>query len=138
MPWANFKAQAAQLLTAGAFSSPFIIGSSSILEAKDWWADDDNRAQLESTLLANNLYGVVFGHQPDALDIVDDVGGIDQLKIIKIDSGMAPKQDSEDEQEGGGYPGHMLLFFRAADLNVMAPPVAYSLSATTVRRLPSP
>jgi len=137
MPWGAFKEQAESLLAGGVYGSPFLIGPNSILEAKDWWRDLSQRQNLESNLAANGFYGVVFGHQPGAFGVRGDIAGVDQLRLIKIDSGMAPKEEGDGDEDVGSQPGHMLLFSHSKDLNIMAPPEAYSLSATSVTRLPT-
>jgi hypothetical protein len=135
MPWGAFKEQAESLLAGGVYGSPFLIGPTSILEAKDWWADPGTREDLEKRLFSNGFYGLVFGHQPGAFGVHGDIAGVDQLRLIKIDSGMAPKDDDSDER--GSQPGHMLLFSNPKDLSAMVPPEVYSLSATSMSRLPT-
>ena len=111
--FSDFSSTASSELASGNYGDSFFIGDNSILEAKDWWADDSLRSQLEANLAANDFFGVVFGHQPGALG----VKGFDAIstdeKIIKIDSGMAP--------EAGSNPGALIVFTHPADMNLLAP-----------------
>lgn len=91
------------LLEAGNYSDSFFIGSTSILEAKEWWVTDSaTRSQLEARLNASSLTGLVFGHQPSALNVQAADAISSDNRLIKVDNGMAP--------EAGANPGSVLVF----------------------------
>jgi len=114
MSWTDFQNKADNLLTNGAYADPFLIGSTSVLEAKDWWRDSGTRAQLEALIGGNGFYGIVFGHQPDAFGWEGQIAAIDGGKLIKIDNGMAP--------EAGSHPGSLLLFGQPSLMNTNSYP----------------
>ena len=115
-PWANFVAQAKATLDAGKYGDPLLLGDDSILEkkaganGKKWWRSRSEVRELERRLDADGLAGVVFGHQPGGLDIVDNVGEMADGRIFKIDSGMAPLSGGGGEGVGQPYAGHLLIF----------------------------
>jgi hypothetical protein len=110
MPYADFVAKAQSVLRAGDYGNDFLIGPESILEKRSgrdgqkWWEDDADVQDLEDRLTKDGLYGVVFGHQPEAFGLTGAIGPFSpkDVRLLKIDSGMAP--------EAGGYPGHLLQF----------------------------
>ncbi len=102
LSWKNFTAQATALLKAGDYQNDFFSADDSLLEAKDWWSDDEMRSELEARLEAQGMTGVVFGHQPGALGAKGKLASTDGGRIIKIDNGMAP--------EAGAHKGHLLQF----------------------------
>ena len=116
----NFASQAHLVLDSGNYGNDFLANPNSVLEAKDWWKDAGTRLALEANLSANGMYGVVFGHMPDAFNVTNDVAQMDGKKLIKIDSGMAP--------EAGANPGHFLVFTTPSQLNNAAPPDALSMT----------
>ncbi len=121
----TFRTMARNVLQGGDYSNPFLIGPESVLQAKNWWANPNSRQDLESRLYLNHFYGVVFGHQPEALSTSnhstrDSIAAADQLRLIKVDSGMNPN--------AGGYAGHLLVFTQPSDLSKMQAPRAFSMS----------
>ncbi|MEO6788069.1 MAG: metallophosphoesterase [Chthoniobacteraceae bacterium] len=125
--WEDFVHKAKATLGARKYGDDFITGPHSILEEKDekegvkWYDDKAAVRSLEDRLAALNLYGVVFGHQPEAFGFKGTLGGVDHLHIIKIDSGMAP--DAADS------PGEILRFKHPGDLLKMAEPDADRVQA---------
>jgi len=126
-PWARFTGHAKTLLQQGRYDDPFITGEHSILEEKDEiplggdapekWYDNDSAVQsLELRLHAQNMYGVVFGHQPRAFGFKEKIGAVDGFRLIKIDTGMAP-----DASESAG---EILRFKHSSDLLRAVPPDA--------------
>ena len=69
---------------------------------------------LEARVRDIKLYGVVFGHQPKAFHFKDEIGAINNNRIIKIDTGMAP--------DASASPGEILRFPHPADLQRLAAP----------------
>jgi hypothetical protein len=70
----------------GEWSSKFIVGKDSILQAEKWWED---RAKVDRDLAALKASHIVFGHDPGVLtegQIVERYGG----RIFRIDVGMTP------------------------------------------------
>jgi len=86
-------------LSNGNYASPLVLGNDSILEAKDWWKDRNVRTSNEARLSSVGIYGVVFGHDPNAFNVVDELAVADG-RLIKIDSGMSPT--------AGAHLGHFL------------------------------
>jgi hypothetical protein len=112
--WDDFGAQALKLLGAGDYGNSFFVGDESILESKKWWkVDSSARAHLEARLDSDGLAGVVFGHQPKALNVVGESAVSDDGRLIKIDNGMAP--------EAGSHAGSLLLFPKPAELSQNRP-----------------
>jgi len=107
--WDELTAQALRLVVAGSYGDAFFVGDDSLLESKKWWKiGSGSRAHLEARLDADGLAGVVFGHQPKALNIVGESAISDDGRLIKIDNGMAP--------EAGSHPGSLLLFTNPSEL----------------------
>ena len=130
--WADFVARAKGTLIAGKYGDPFITGAHSILEEKEetppgsddpekWYDDPKLVKTLEARLSAVGLYGVIFGHQPHAFGFKTKIGAVDNLRIIKIDTGMAPDADES--------AGEILRFRHPADLLKLAAPDADRLKA---------
>ncbi len=127
--WNDFAARSKSLLQSGKYGDDFITGPHSILEEKDETADDgtdvrwyDNPPSvknLEKRVSDLGLYGTVFGHQPHAFGFKKRVGAVDELRIIKIDSGMAPESSGGDESSG-----EMLRFPHPAELLRLTAPTA--------------
>ncbi len=120
--WSEFKAKSKSLLTAHKYNDSFITGEHSILEEKDdtpvgssdpvkWYKNERLIQSLETRIDELGLYGTVMGHQPHAFGFKKTIGGVDDLKIIKIDSGMAPESSGGDESDG-----EMLRFTHPAEL----------------------
>lgn len=114
MSWADFSSQAQKVLVAQNYGSDFLIGNSSILEAKDWEKNSSMLTPMITRMNTAGLFGIVFGHQPKAFGVqgrsASKMGG----RLIKIDSGMAP--------EAGSHPGSLLVFTTPAQMNQMAYP----------------
>jgi len=75
-----------QTVDAGKWSSRFLIGPNSILEAEKWWQD---RSAIDRDLAAVKAGHIVFGHDPGAFkkgQIEEKFGG----RIFRIDVGMTP------------------------------------------------
>ncbi len=110
MPYANFVTKAQAVLRSGDYGNDFLLDPDSILEkradkdGRKWWESASEVQELESRLIADGLYGVVFGHQPDAFGLSGEIGpySLSDARLIKIDSGMSP--------EAGAHPGHLLRF----------------------------
>jgi hypothetical protein len=103
MSWHDFTAKMAELTEHDNYSNELLTGVDSILEAKKWWEIGSNtRTELLSRLKANDFEGVVFGHQPKALNVKGRIAMSEDGRLIKIDNGMAP--------EGGSHSGSLLLF----------------------------
>jgi len=98
MSWADFKSKAAQVLSAGDYGDSFILGSSSILEAKNWWKSQASRDALLALLNQNGFVGVVQGHQPNGYNISDRIGAIEAGHFVKIDCGASPPAGSNPIQ----------------------------------------
>ena len=130
LSWQTFTAQAKDLLNRGDYANAFITGPDSILEKKagggekKWWHSASEITELERRLDTAGLVGVVFGHQPGGLDIVDNVGRTPDGRIIKVDSGMAP------DGKGQPYPGHLLVLPDPLDLQKGRLPRPLSVAAS--------
>jgi hypothetical protein len=121
--WPAFVAQAKATLSAGTYGDPLLAADDSILEKKSgggekkWWRSPGEIRELERRLDADGLAGVVFGHQPGGLDIVDNVGETADGRIFKIDSGMAPPSGGgSGDGAGQPYAGHLLIFTTPREL----------------------
>lgn len=116
MPYADFVARTQAVLRAGDYSNDLLLDSDSILEKRDgrdggkWWENEADVQDLKDRLTQDGLYGVVFGHQPAAFDIIGTIGPYDtkDARLIKIDSGMAP--------DAGAHPGCLLRFTAPEEL----------------------
>ena len=110
MPYADFVAKAQSVLRAGDYKNDLLLDPDSILEKRagrdggKWWDDPADVQDLKDRLNQDGLYGVVFGHQPEAFGLTGAVGAYDphDARLIKIDSGMAP--------DAGAHFGHLLRF----------------------------
>ena len=84
-----------QALEAGLLANDFrdseIIGSSSLLEAKDWWKASTGVAQRDAQALG--VAHIVFGHTPDALGARGSIATADNGLLFRIDTGMSPAVD---------------------------------------------
>ena len=116
MPYADFVARAQSVLRAGDYSNGLLIDPESILEKRagrdggKWWKNEADVQELKDRLAQDGLYGVVFGHQPDAFGLTGTVGALNpqDARLIKIDSGMAP--------DAGAHPGCLLRFTAPEEL----------------------
>lgn len=113
MTWEGLSLKAGKALGAGNYSAPILLGGDSILEAKDWWDSPAGRQELEARLTAAGLYGVVFGHQPKALNVEGASAVTADRRIVKIDNGMPP--------EAGRHPGSLLVFPAPAEMEKAEP-----------------
>jgi len=132
MPWRQFVTKAHTMLAQGDYANDLLLADDSILEKKDgadgekWYKSPNEISALEGRLAGDGLYGVVFGHQPNAFDIKDNVGEYSDGRIFKIDSGMAPN----DKDNNPGYAGHLLLFTKPMELSQGKRPAnAFSIAA---------
>lgn len=117
---ADLSKKASDLISQKQYGDDLFIGTDSILEAKAWWATgSDTRQQLEGRLSDNSLNGVVFGHQPSALNVKGADAISDDGRLIKIDNGMAP--------EAGAHPGSLLVFTQPQELGQAAAPHVVTL-----------
>ncbi len=116
MGWNAFVDRAKSVLKAGNYADPLLSDPDGILEKRKWWDDPDEVTALESRLDKDELYGVVFGHQPLAFGIAGDVGprSKEDHRLVKIDCGMAP--------DAGAHPGKVLIFSQPQELTLALPP----------------
>ena len=121
LSWQDLKTNAASTLNAGNYGDPLLSDEQSILEAKKWETNPEQKNLLLSRLNANGFQGVVFGHQPKALGIKGKCGMSSDGRLIKIDNGMAP--------EAGSHPGSMLEFLKPKDLNHFKSPKVKAIDA---------
>jgi hypothetical protein len=111
----QFAGVASQQVQKQAYQDPFFIGDSSVLEAKDWWTEGSaSRAQLITKLNSSGLVGLVFGHQPSALNVKGASALSGDHRLIKIDNGMPP--------EAGSHPGSVLVFLQPTQLSTTSFP----------------
>lgn len=89
-----------QLFDAGSFSDSFLIGTNSVLEARQWWAGTgaSSTSVIDGDLAALPAKHVVFGHQPGSINFPDDPAGTRQAgemamrysgRLFLIDVGMS-------------------------------------------------
>ena len=78
------------LVDAGQWSSPFLVGDDSILEARSWW---NSRKVVDRDLAALRAAHIVFGHDPSAFHAKGQIGERDGGKLFLIDVGMSPAID---------------------------------------------
>lgn len=102
MSWEDFSSQAQQALSSQNYNTDLLIGDNSILEAKKWELSSTTVNTLLQRLVNIGLYGVVFGHQPEAFGIEGRTAAKYGGRLIKIDNGMAP--------EAGSHVGSLLVF----------------------------
>lgn len=119
MAWLQFSQKAKSLLQQANYSDDFILGSNSVLEAKKW---ESNANEVIKNLDQAGFYGVVFGHQPKAFNIVGRSAALQNGHLIKIDNGMPP--------EGGSYPGSVLVFQKPSQMNQLSFPQIDIISAS--------
>ncbi len=110
MNWTEFAAKSKALLQSAAYSDALVTGPHSILEEKNettadgddvkWYDDPGSVKNLEKRISDQGLFGIVFGHQPHAFGFMKQIGAVDGLRIIKINSGMAPADAGGDESAG--------------------------------------
>jgi hypothetical protein len=113
-----------------------LVDNDSILEASDWWtpqADGGGRAAQYAMMAQAGFYGgTVFGHQPEAFKhdakelmgdkdyVIGKVAAVDNMQMIKIDSGMAP--NTNIEQAGQPTPPVQMIYFpNPKELNLSTP-----------------
>lgn len=118
-PWAEFVSQAQQVLGQGDYANDFLQNDYSILEAKKWETDPSMVTPLLQRMTDNQIFGIVFGHQPGAFGIEGRSAAKDGGRLIKIDNGMPP--------EAGSHPGSLLVFRPAAS-------AAMAMHEATVQR----
>lgn len=70
-----------------AFNDPAVVGTSSILESKDWYTADPTMGGRYA--LAVGAAHIVFGHNPNALGVSGAMGVDAQKTLFKIDCGVA-------------------------------------------------
>ena len=109
MTWDNFTSKSQELLQAGTYSDDFIIGDSSILEAKDWEKNESSVSPVLARLDSIGIFGDVFGHQPGAFKIKGRSAAKYGGRLIKIDNGLP--------LEGGSHPGSILVFANPTQMN---------------------
>lgn len=102
MKWANFLSKSRSVLDSRSYSDGFLIGDTSILENRDWYHDPSDRKSQLQIMAREGIWGLVFGHQPNAFGFKGRSAAVDSGQIIKIDNGMPP--------EAGSNPGTLLLF----------------------------
>ncbi len=126
MTWAEFARNAADSLQTGDYSAPILSGDDSILAAKGWWAAPAGRQALEERLSTAGMYGVVFGHQPKALDVEGASAVTADRRIVKIDNGMSP--------EAGSNPGTLLVFPVPAEMERSGPARMQTISQSGITK----
>ena len=77
------------VVDSGRWKSPFLIGESSLLEARKWWKDDVEKRDL-AALPATHI---VFGHDPGAFREKGTIQARDKGRLFLIDVGMTPEFD---------------------------------------------
>ena len=107
--WHQFSLAAQKTLGAGRYGDPLLSADDSILEAKDWWQDPQARAALLSRLRADDMFGLVQGHQPKAYGFPYQIGSLNGGRLVKIDNGMAP--------QAGAHAGSILRFPKPPQMN---------------------
>ncbi len=116
----DLSKKASDLISQKQYGDDLFIGSDSILESKAWWASgSDSRQQLEGRLSDNGLYGVVFGHQPSALNVKGADAISDDGRLIKVDNGMAP--------QSGAHFGSLLVFTQPQELGQATAPHVFTI-----------
>jgi hypothetical protein len=74
---------------ANDWGAPFLIGTSSILEAQKWWKE----GAVDADLAALHARHIVFGHDPGAFDQPGRIATAMAGKLFRIDVGMSPAID---------------------------------------------
>ena len=77
------------VVDSGRWKNPFLIGESSLLEARKWWKDDVEKRDL-AALPASHI---VFGHDPGAFRDKGTIQARDKGRLFLIDVGMTPEFD---------------------------------------------
>ena len=77
------------VVDSGRWKDPFLIGESSLLEARKWWKDDVEKRDL-AALPASHI---VFGHDPGAFREKGTIQARDKGRLFLIDVGMTPEFD---------------------------------------------
>ena len=75
-------------LVAHDFRDPELVGSTSLLDARDWWKAPTGVAQRNA--LALEVAHIVFGHTPDALGPSGSIAVAENGVLFRIDTGMSP------------------------------------------------
>ncbi|MBC7420578.1 MAG: metallophosphoesterase [Bdellovibrio sp.] len=114
MTWNDFLEVAKKTVASQNYASDFLLGDNSILEAKDWEKSASTLRPVINRLDTLGLFGIVFGHQPNAFKIKGRSAAKAKGRLIKIDNGMAP--------EGGSYPGSVLIFTKPSEMNILKYP----------------
>ncbi|MBC7372169.1 MAG: metallophosphoesterase [Bdellovibrionaceae bacterium] len=128
MDWNLFVGQARTVLSAADYGNDFMIGKDSVLEKKDWEKDEALLATELSSMDAIGVYGIAFGHQPEAFHVAGRSAAKANGRLIKIDNGMAP--------EAGSHPGSLLVFTSPAQLKLKKyPDVQVVLPGGSIRKL---
>jgi hypothetical protein len=121
MEWKDFVSLSRRVLRGGDYGHGLLSGKDSILEARLWWKDPALRRELEERLSAAGLFGLVFGHEPEAFGVEGRPAISADGRLIKVDNGMA-----SDE----GNPGSLLVFSNPSGMNAMAPAEVHSVDAS--------
>jgi hypothetical protein len=79
-----------EVVDAGRWDSPFLVGDDSILEARRWWT---SRKKVDRDLAALGATHIVFGHDPSAFHAKGRIAQRDDGKLFLIDVGMSPAID---------------------------------------------
>jgi hypothetical protein len=75
-------------VTAHDYNDPEIVGSDSILEARDWWTA--SAGVVATNARALGVQHFVFGHTPSALGARGAIALDGQAALFRIDCGMSP------------------------------------------------
>jgi hypothetical protein len=72
------------VIDAGRWKDPFLVGDDSLLEARKWWRDGADQRDLAALPAAH----IVFGHDPGAFKDKGTIQTKDEGRIFLIDVGM--------------------------------------------------
>lgn len=121
MDWNSFVNKSQELLSEENYKDNFIIGPQSVLEAKRWESKPANVKAVLSRMDSMGMYGLVFGHNPEAFHARGRSAVKAKGRLIKIDNGMAP--------DGGYHAGSLLVFTNPAQMTELSFPTIKVISA---------
>ena len=78
-------------VSANGYSDPAVIGSSSILESRDWYSASSSTAADNASALG--VVHIVFGHTPSALGARGAIATSTDGVLYRIDCGLSPDVD---------------------------------------------
>ncbi len=116
MSWSDLVTKSQQVTAKMDYGNDFLIGSDSLLKAKDWEKNSSTMKPVLDRMGQAGIFGTVFGHQPTAFGIKGRSAAKASGRLIKIDNGMPP--------EGGSHPGSLLVFTNPSLMSKMSyPPI---------------